>query len=281
MVTPPCGGQPQTQDLGSKLEDIVTAARPHLTTAEIKVLEDLLTEYEDIFAEADEDYGRTNKVYHRIDTGDARPIRQPPRRIPLAKQSEVMEMFDKMQRHGDIEESESPWSSPVVLVRKKNGELGLCVDYRKLNDVTKKDCSPLPQFNDTMYTLAGAKWFSTLDLKSGYWQVDVHPDDKEKTAISTGQVLWHFTVMLFGLCNAPATFERLMETVLLGLTNDTSVVYLDDVIIIVHTFQDHLLNLRKVFERFREARLKEPGKVSAFTERNKEPRAYLGVIYRP
>jgi hypothetical protein len=88
-----------------------------------------------------------------------------------------MEMFDKMQRHGDIEESERPWLSPVVLVRKKNGELRLCVDYRKLNNVTKKDCSPLPRINDTLYTLTEAKWFSILDLKSGYSQVDVHPDD--------------------------------------------------------------------------------------------------------
>jgi hypothetical protein len=99
------GGQPQTQDLGSKLEDIVTAARPHLPNEEIQEMEELLTEYEDIFAGADEDYGRTNKVYHRIDTGDARPIRQPPRRIPLAKQAEVKEMLDKMQRHGVNEES--------------------------------------------------------------------------------------------------------------------------------------------------------------------------------
>jgi hypothetical protein len=200
-------------------------------------------------------------VYHRIDTGDARPIRQPPRRISLAKQAEVQEILDDMQRHGVIEESDCPWSYPVVLVRKKNGEIRFCVDYRKLNDVTKKDCFSLPRINDTLDTLAGAKWFSTLDLKSGYWQVDVHPDDKEKTAFSTGQVLWPFKVMPFDLCNAPANFERLMETVLRGLTYDSCLVNLDDVIVIGNTFQEHLLNLRKVFERFREARLKlNPGK---------------------
>jgi hypothetical protein len=130
-------------------------------------LKELLTEYEDSFARDDEGYGRTNKVYHRIDTGDARPIRQPPRRIPLAKQAEVKEMLDDMQRHGVREQSDSPWSSPVVLVRNKNGELRFCVDYRKLNDVTEKDCFPIPRIDGTLDTLAGTKWFSTLDLKSG------------------------------------------------------------------------------------------------------------------
>jgi hypothetical protein len=208
LVTPPDLGQHHAQDLSSKLEDVIAAAKPHLTNGEFQELNELLTEYEDILARYDEDYGRTNKVYHRIDTGDARPIRQPPRRIPLAKQAEVKEMLDDMQRHGVIEESDSPWSSPVVLVKKKNGELRFYVDYRKLNDVTKKDCFPLPRIDDTLDKLAGAKWFSTLDLKSCYWQVDVHPDDKEKTAFSLGQGLWQFTVMPFGLCSAPATFER-------------------------------------------------------------------------
>jgi hypothetical protein len=148
----------------------------------------------------------TGAVYHRKDTGDARPIRQPPRRLHLAKQAEVNEMLEDMKSKGVIEESDSQ-SSPVVLVRKKDGNLRFCVDYRRLNDVTKKECFPLPRIDDTLDTLAGAKWFSTLDLKSGYWQVALHLEHKEKTALSTGQGLWQFTVMPFGLCNAPATFE--------------------------------------------------------------------------
>jgi hypothetical protein len=111
-VTLPEVGQPQAQGLSSKLEDVITAARPHLANEEFRELEEPLTEYEDIFAGNNEDYGRTNKVYHRIDMGDVQPILQPPRRIPLAKQVEVKEMLDNMQRHRVIEESESPWSSP-------------------------------------------------------------------------------------------------------------------------------------------------------------------------
>jgi hypothetical protein len=183
-------GVPQARDLRSKLQYITKAGRPHLSNGEFKDLEELLTIYDDIFAVHSEDHGRTNKLYHRIDTGDARPICQTPRRLSLAKQAEISEMLNDMQRRGVIEESDSPWSSPVVLVRKKNGEIRFCVDYRKLNNVTKKDCFPLPRIDDTLDTPAGAKWFSTLDLKSGYWKVDVHSEAKEKTASSTGQGLW-------------------------------------------------------------------------------------------
>jgi hypothetical protein len=156
-------------------------------------------------------------------------------------------MLDDMKGKGMVEESESPWSSPVVLVRKKNGDFSLCVDYRKLKNATIKDCFPLPKIDDTLDTLAGAKWFSTLDLKSGYWQV--HPDDKEKTAFSTGQGLWQFTVMPFGLCNAPVTFERLVESILRGLIYDACLVHLDDIVIIGRTFQVHLDNLWNIFQR--------------------------------
>jgi hypothetical protein len=150
------------------------------------------------------------------------------------------------------------------------------VDYRKLNDVKKKDCFPLPRINDNLDTLAGGIWFSTLDLKSWYWQVDVHPDDKEKTAFSTGQGLWPFTVMPFGVCNAPATFERLIEKVLRGLAYDSCLVYLDDLIVIGRTLHEHLTNLRKVFQRFREARLKlNPEKCQLF---QKEV-CCLGILY--
>jgi hypothetical protein len=105
----------------------------------------------------------------------------------LAKQEEVREELDGMQRSGVMEESDNPWSFPIILVRKKYGKPSFCLDYKKLNDVTQEDCFPLPRIDDTVDTLAGGIWFFTLNLKSGYWQVDVHSDDKEKNVFSTGQ----------------------------------------------------------------------------------------------
>ncbi|GFS58350.1 retrovirus-related Pol polyprotein from transposon 17.6 [Trichonephila clavipes] len=137
------------------------------------------------------------------------------------------------------------------------GSTRFCVDYHQLNDVTKKDNYLLPSIDDTLDTLAGNTRFSTLDLMSGYWQVEIHPEDKEKTAITTGQEPWKFKVMPFGLCKAHATFERLMETVLGGLLYEACLVYLDDIIIVGHSFEEHLKPIscisfrRKVFEQTR------------------------------
>ena len=130
------------------------------------------------------------------------------------------------------------------------------MNYRKLNHVTRKDSYPLPIIDDTLEALAGAKWFSSLDLKSGYWQVQLYPDDKEKTAFSTGRGLWQFQVMPFGLCNAPATFERLMEQVLAGLPLTVCLVYLDDILLPGRSFEEEIRNLQEIFSRLREAKLK-------------------------
>ena len=130
--------------------------------------------------------GRTNIVRHQINTGDAQSIRQAPRRLPLAKQEENENLVRKMLDKGVVEESSSTWSSPVVLVTKKDRSTRLCVDYRKLNDVTKKDSHPLPRIYDTLTILSGSAWFSTLILKSGYWQVGIHLEEKEKIGFSAG-----------------------------------------------------------------------------------------------
>ncbi|GFU61120.1 retrovirus-related Pol polyprotein from transposon 17.6 [Trichonephila clavipes] len=145
-----------------------------------KPAERLFQEFEDVFSRNSSDIGHTTVTQHRIDTADHPPNKQHPRRLPFAKQEEVGTLLREMQENDIIEPSSSPWASPIVLVRKKDGSTRFCVDYRKLNDVTKKDSYPLPRIDDTLDTLSGHKWFSTLDLKSGYWQVEIHPEDREK-----------------------------------------------------------------------------------------------------
>lgn len=247
----------------------------HLTKDEAKAAKEFLKKNGNVFVERENPLGKTDVVQHRIDTGEAHPIRQAPRRLPVAKQEEVTKLVHDMKEQGIIEDSQSPWSSPVVLVTKKDGTIRFCVDYRKLNEVTKKDSYPLPRIDDTLTTLSGSKWFSTLDLKSGYWQVGMHPDDKEKTAFTTGCGLYQFTVMPFGLCNAPATFERLMEFVLRGLTWKTCLVYLDDVMVMGRNFEEHLRNLQEVFDRFQAANLKLNPKKCALFQKEVE---FLGHI---
>ena len=192
------------------------------------------------------------------------------------KREEAGRAVDEMLKDGIIEQSTSPWSSPIVLVRKKNGTTRFCVDYRKLNNITRKDSYPLPRIDDTMEALQGATWFSTLDLKSGYWQVQLSPEAIEKTAFSVaGHGHWQFKVMPFGLCNAPATFERLMEHVLAGLSGKICLVYLDDVIVYGSSFFDQMENLKKVLQRIRWARLKlSPEKCILFQHEV----TYLGYI---
>ncbi|XP_061191756.1 uncharacterized protein LOC133199998 [Saccostrea echinata] len=167
----------------------------------------------------------------------------------------------------DLVPSSSAWASPVVLVRKKDGGVRWCVDYRKLNEVTQKDAYPLPKIEECLDTLGGSKLFSTLDLMSGYHQFEVLESDRPKTAFITRHGLFEYTRMPFGLCNAPSTFQRGMELVLRGLQWIILLIYLDDVIITGSTFHEHLSNLRKVFLRFRKFGLKlKPKKCSLFQE---------------
>lgn len=236
---------------------------------------ELLLTYSDVFASSSDDLGRTAKLGHTIHTGDATPVRQPVRRIPPYRRQEVRTLLDEMLKKEVIQPSTSPWASPIVLVKKKDGTTRFCVDYRKLNDVTRKDAYPLPRIDATLDTLAGSKWFSTLDLLSGYWQVEMAESDRPKTAFCTTEGLFEFKVMPFGLCNAPATFQRLMDLVLAGLQWSHCLVYLDDVIVLGRTFEDHLHNLQAVFHRFREAGLKLKLPKCAFFQSKVQ---YLGHI---
>ena len=155
-------------------------------------MRNLLLEHHEAFALSETEQGRTDLVQFKIDTGDAIPKKQPVRRVPFAVRNEVQHQLKLMEEMGVVQPSISPWASPIVLVRKKDGTLRFCVDYRALNSVTKKDTFPFPRIDDLLDQLGQSCYFSTLDLASGYWQIEVHPDSQEKTVFITHSGLYEF-----------------------------------------------------------------------------------------
>ena len=225
----------------------------------------LLDQFKSSFSCDENDLGLTNLTEHHIDTGNSHPLRQPPRRVPHALGHEEKTAIEQMLVQGVIVESSSPWASPIVLVKKKNGKIRPCVDYRRLNNVTQKDAYPLPRIQDCLDSFAGATSFSTLDLTSGYHQIPMCKDDAAKTAFVTKYGLFEFKTMPFGLCSAPATFQRVMELALRGLQWTTCLIYLDDVIVFGSSFEQHFNRLQTVLTRLARANLKlKPEKCELF-----------------
>ena len=246
----------QTQQHTSVVQRIWQANKEGLDAQQSEQLKALLWEFKDTFAADITDVGRTPLVAHDIDTGDARPIRCRPRRLPLIRQQAAEKEVEEMLRAGVIEQSDSPWASGVVLVQKKSGDWRFCVDYRPLNEVTRKDSYPLPRVDEMLDLVSGSSWFTSLDLRSGYWQVPLTPDAKAKTAFYAGRGLYQFTVLPFGLCNAPATFARLMDQVLAGVPRQECLVFLDDILVHGGSFKEALQSLRGVLGKIQGAGLK-------------------------
>ncbi len=242
-------------DLPEYLQPLMEGVADYLTLQQREELAAAIYEYRDVFSSGPTDIGRMGLVKHTIDTGDQRPIRLHPYRLPITKQEIEKEEVQKMLDRGVIEPCQSSWASPVVLA-KKDGTTRFCVDYRKLNDVTREDAYALPRIDDTLYALCGSQYFSTLDLYSGYWQVEMDEKDIDKTAFVTRQGLFRFMVMPFGLCNAPATSERSMELVLKDLNWKVCLIYLDDIIVYGAGFNPALDRLKMVWRYIREANLK-------------------------
>ena len=237
---------------------------------------DLLKSYSSLFARHDLDMGRTSLVKHHIVLTDPVPFKEKYRRIPPQMYEEVRAHLKEMLDLGAIRESNSPWSSPIVLVRKKDGRLRFCIDLRKLNLRTVKDSYSLPRIESVLEHLVGACYFSTLDLKAGYWQVELTEECKPLTAFTCGPLgFFECDTMPFGACNAPATFQRLMENCLGDLNLTWCLVYLDDIIIFSSTPEEHLERIDAVFKRLQAAGLKlKPSKCDFF----KEEISYLGHI---
>ena len=252
-------------ELHPELEKLCQEIEHPLSKTEKTAVRCLLQRNKEAFKFKDSPLGRTEMVKHDIVTTTQQPIKQRARRFPIHQREEGQRLVDEMLRQGVIEPSTSPWASPVVLVKKKSGETRFCIDYRKLNAISIKDAYPLPRIDDCLDALAGAKCFSTLDLASGYWQVGMTEEAKLKSAFVTNGGLFQWKVMPFGLCNAPSTFERLMEKVLAGLTWQICLVYLDDVIVYSETVLEHIDRLEVIFQKLKKAGLTlKPKKCNLF-----------------
>ena len=243
---------------------------------ELKQLQDLLHKWQHLFSCSDTDLGRTDVMKHRIVLTNNEPFRERYRRIPPQLYQEVKDHLRDMLKAKVIRESQSPFASPVVLVRKADGTLRFCVDYRTLNSRTVRDAFTLPRIDDTIDSLAGCRYFSSLDLKFGYWQQEISEEDREKTAFTVGPLgFFEFETLAFGLVNAPASFQRLMQTVMGDLHLKECWLYLDDIIVASKTFSEHLDRLNNVFQRLADAGLKlKPSKCNFFQEEIK----YLGHL---
>ena len=229
----------------------------------------LFQEFQYLFALDDMELGKTDKVKHKIELTDYTPFKERYRRIPPHLYEEVRKHLQDMLDIGAIRKSNSPWASAVVLVRKKDGSLRFCIDLRKLNERTVRDAQSLPRIEESLDCLNGSRLFTSLDLKSGYWQVELEEASKPLTAFTVGPLgFYECDRMPFGLTNAPATFQRLMETCLGDLHLNWCIIYLDDVIIFSKEVPEHLERLRAVFAKLRAAGLKlKPSKCEFFQKR--------------
>ncbi|CAF3396631.1 unnamed protein product, partial [Rotaria sp. Silwood2] len=236
----------------------IKTTEPNLTETDLndiqkQKLSDLIQAFPDVF---NEKTGQTSKVKHEIKLlPGSQPCNLPPYRIAPARRQIIEENLREMLQDNVIVPSKSPWASPVVLAPRKDETLRFCIDYRKLNAMTIRDAYPIPRIDDTLDSLQEAKFISTLDLRTGYWQVQMDDKSREKTAFITHKGLFEFKVMPYGLTNAPATFQRLMDTVLAGLKWQCCLVYIDDIIIYSPTFEQHIEDLKRVFEALRSANL--------------------------
>ena len=252
----------------------------HLNEEEREEILKLCLEYSDIFYLEGDQLTFTNEIKHSIDTNNSRPIYTKSYRYPHVHKEEVKRQISKMLEEQIIRPSTSPWSAPVWVVPKKADASGkqkwrVVIDYRKLNEVTDDDKYPLPNISDILDQLGKCEYFSTIDLASGFHQIEIDPKDIPKTAFTVENGHYEFIRMPFGLKNAPATFQRVIESVLLGLLNERCLVYIDDIIVYSATIQEHISRLKEVFKRLRKSNLKiQPDKCEFL----RKEVAYLGHL---
>lgn len=262
-------------------KDIMNLIRhEHLNNEERESLEKIIPDYADVFYKEGDALTFTNHTKHSIPTTSDIPINTKTYRFPFVHQQEVKTQVDKMLDQNIIRPSTSPWNSPIWIVPKKQDATGkqkwrVVIDYRKLNEITIGDSYPLPNITDILDKLGHSAYFTTLDLASGFHQLELNPKDIPKTAFSTPYGHYEFLRMPFGLKNAPATFQRAMDSVLYGLQGERCFVYLDDIVVFASSLQEHEQKLTEIFDRLRQHGLKiQPDKCEFL----RKEVAYLGHI---
>ena len=243
-------------------------SKSDLTEEEVLIAKYGMEEVVELFATHKDDFKDIVGIEHHIDVQGADPIAQPMRPVPLAKRGVITEEVNRMLRCGVIRPSTSPWSSPIVLIRKKDGGWRFCVDYRRLNDLTKKDKHPLPRIDDMLDRLSEGRFFSSVDLNSGYWQISMAKDSYEPTAFTVTEGHYEFVKMPFGLTNAPATFQRGMQMILAYVNYKICLCFLDDVIIFSKEFWQHLYDLLCVLLALLRAGVRLSGKKCEFFKKS-------------
>lgn len=265
----------QLQGSSSVQEQIRALDLSVLSEAEQHKVRALLLSHKPVFSAFEGDLGCTDLITHDIPLIDDVPVRQRYRRIPPSEYDTVKAHIHQLLETQVIRESCSPYASPIVLVKKKDGTLRLCVDYRQLNRKTRKDAFPLPRIEESLDALSGARWFTTMDLASGYNQVPVTEGDKAKTAFCTPFGLFEFNRMPFGLCNAPRTFQRLMERIFGAQHCQSLLLYLDDVIVFSSSVDEHLSRLDAALSRLQHEGLKVKLEKCSFFQKEVQ---YLGHL---
>lgn len=259
------GQEEHTQKRGMKSRDEEVWGQlrtEHLNPEERKSLSKICSDYPDVFYLPGDQLSSTNAIKHtiRLVPGTS-AINTRPYRLPESQKEEIDKQVTKLLKEGVIEESDSPWNSPILVVPKKEGKKGdkrwrLVVDFRKLNEKTVGDAYPLPDITEILDQLGQSKYFSCLDMVMGYHQIELEEEDIEKTAFSTKNGHWAYRRLPFGLKTAPATFQRMMNTVLSGLTGTRCFAFLDDIVVYARSLAEHDQKLREILERLRRYKLK-------------------------
>ena len=259
----------QTPEVPEHMKELIESTIQNLSEIEGKKAKALLLEYEDVFCKSDDDMGHTDLVEFTINTGDHAPVRTPPYRLPAVKREQAEKEIQKLLEKDLIEPAQSPWLSPVVVVPKPDKtSVRLCIDFRKVNTRIKFDAHPLPRIDQSLESLSGNKYFSSMDCRSAYHQISIKEEDRPVTAFSIGGETYIWKVMPFGMSTSPAVFERLIEKIMQGLTYKACLIYLDDLLCYSKTFEQHIDNLREMFTRLRSANLKLcPKKCKLFQRR--------------